>query len=470
MAASRNVASEDILGIYLHEISKVPLLDPHEEVWLSLQQEAAPRIEALYTELNERKGRPPMAEEALGAVLSTLHQAWSATLPSYEQVQAQLPDLSELVAEAKAIRHEPRPETASYLYDFLRRLEAGVSHKGDALWTSLVRNLYDVVLLLYLLPEPTLNWIAGEWNRQQRFPSRRKAERRAKRDQDDLPVTWASLEDRASDAARLLVQANLRLVVSIAKEYIGRGLPLEDLIQEGNTGLVRAAKRYDHTKGFRFSTYATWWVRQAISRAVSNYGSTIRIPVHLRDSVNSLRGIRRKLAQEKGREPTIEELIVESDLLPAEDKAAIRRAQASGDPLSRFEKNRLHQAVGRMQTIISLSQGTLSLDAPLFADSSDNETRLGDFIEDSSMPRPADAVHRRLLIEELRSVLNSLDERRRLVLEMHYGLNGQERCTLEEIGEYLGISRERARQLERKALRVLRKPRNRLRLGQFALN
>jgi RNA polymerase primary sigma factor len=454
----------------LREIAKVPLLAPHQEVWLSIQQEAAARIEALYAELSEREGRPPTAEEGLDEVLNSLRQAWLAMLRSCEDLQAQSPDLSELVAEVKAIRREPMPETKSYIYDFLERLRGTESQEGEQLQASFSSDLSDVVLLLYILPEPTLDWIAEEWNRQHSLPSRHQMRKHARLDQDGLPATWAGLGDRAKEAMQLLVQANLRLVINIAKEYKGRGLAFEDLIQEGNMGLVKAAKRYDHTKGFRFSTYATWWIRQAINRAIANHSTTIRIPAHLRHRVNRVHRAWRKLAQENGREPTVEELALASDVLDPEDRAAIQRAQAAGDPLPTFERHRVHQAINRVARIISLSKGTVSLDMPVPGGSSDNETRLGDFVEDSSIPRPADVVYRKLLGEELQSALDSLDERRRLVLEMHYGLNGHDRQSLEEIGQCLGITRERVRQIERKALRMLRRPMNRRKLGRFALN
>jgi RNA polymerase primary sigma factor len=470
MRAKRNVPSDNVLGIYLREIAKVPLLAPHQEVWLSIQQEAAPRIEALYAELTEREGRPPTAEEGLGRVLSSLRQVWLTVLRSCEDLQARAPDLSELVAEVKAIRREPRSETGSYVYEFSERLRGMAPQEGEQVQASLSSDLFDVVLFLYLLPESTLDWIVEEWRRGQSFPSGRQIKRHARLEQDDLPATWAGIGDRATEAMRLLVQANLRLAISIAKEYTGRGLAFEDLIQEGNLGLVKAAKRYDHNKGFRFSTYATWWIRQTINRAISNYSTTIRIPAHLRHRVNRMRRVRRKLVQENGREPTVEELVLASDVLDPEDRAAIKRAQAAGDSLSTFESRRLRQAINRAESIISLSRGTVSLDMPVSGGSSESETRLGDFIEDNSVPRPADVVYKRLLSEELQSALDSLDKRRRLVLEMHYGLNGRAKHTLAEIGQHLGVTRERVRQIERKALRVLRRPMNRRKLGRFALN
>lgn len=278
---------------------------------------------------------------------------------------------------------------------------------------------------------------------------------------------WDGLEERAHRATQRLVQANLRLVVSIAKEYVGRGLTFLDLIQEGNIGLMRAAGKYDHTLGFRFSTYATWWIRQAIGRAISDHGRTIRIPIYVGDRINQLRGLRREMIQKKEREPTIEELVMASDLLRPEDKTAIQCAQAAGEPLPPPQREQLRRAINKAENLVRLSHQTLSLDTPVSGDTSDSGASLGDFIEDRSTPRPADTAYRRLLSEEVQSVLDSLSERRCLVLEMHYGLNGQDKHTLAEIGQHLGITRERVRQIEIKAFRVLRTPRNWRRLRDF---
>jgi RNA polymerase sigma factor (sigma-70 family) len=469
MNASSEVPIDDMAGIYLREIAQVPLLTPYQEVWLSIQQEAATHIKDLHAQLSEHKGQPPTASETLDAVVNSLRQAWSIIFQDCEHLKLPAPDLGALVSEARAIRQAPIPEARSYLYDYLEQLSWSESQRDED-WTASINSLFDVVLLLYLLPEPMLDLVSEEWNRRRTFPSHHKIRQSRRPGEEESSVMWADLEERASDATQLLIQANLRLVVYIAKEYIGRGLTFLDLVQEGNVGLMRAAERYDHTKGFRFSTYATWWIRQAIGRAVSNHSRLIRIPARLRDRFNQLWGLRREMTQKKGREPTIEELVLESDLLAPEDKAAIQRAQAAGEPLSPFQRDQLSQAINKAENLIRLSQETLSLDTPVSGDASDSEARLGDFIEDRSTPRPADAAYRRLLSEEVQSALDSLTARQRLVLEMRYGLNGQDRHTLEEIGHHLGTTRERARQIELGALRALRRPRYRRELRGFMLN
>jgi len=252
-----------------------------------------------------------------------------------------------------------------------------------------------------------------------------------------------------------LAQSNLRLVVSVAKRYIGRGLNFQDLIQEGNVGLLRAVEKFDHSLGFKFSTYATWWIRQAISRAIADQARTIRIPVHMVETINRQVRVQRRLQQEMGREPTAEEIALEMEFLEPEEVEEIRKALREERELDGDLQHQLERASAKVQRIQRLSREPISLDTPVGAE---ENSYLGDFIEDESLPGPVDAASRRLLKEQMNEILDGLAERERQVLIMRFGLEDGISRTLEDVGKEFKVTRERVRQIEAKALRKLRHP------------
>lgn len=451
----------DPVRMYLREIGRVPLLETHEEMWLSTQREAAVYLEALRARvLTQVEGVAPDSY-ALVQVVESLRVSWTDVARQCKPLGVEPPSLGVLGGEASALQLTLLPKMSSHLRDYLD--QEGGPRLHETGWAALATTLFDTLLLLYLLPPPLLSLVREAWDQTGRLPPMSDFELVIPPD-EEIATFWARALAQATQAQDYLTRANLRLVVNLAKHYIGRGISFLDLIQEGSIGLLRAVQKFDHTKGYKFSTYATWWIRQAISRAIADQARTIRIPVHMVDTINRLIRLQREMTQELGREPTERELALESDLIEPEDLEAILACQATGKPLPPSLERSLRRGASKVRQIMRISQEPISLDLPV---GTEDSGQLGDFIEDESVLGPVDATSDQLLKEQLYTILDSLGEREREVLEMRFGLKDGESHTLEEVGRAFGVTRERVRQIESKALRKLRHPGRSRRLRDF---
>jgi RNA polymerase primary sigma factor len=395
----------------------------------------------------DEKGLNQTTDVAKALVIHA-RDSWAILLGQAAKFKLAPPDLDRLIDEAYQLRRNWDRDADSHIREYLQQRDWGHVEA----WTELARSLFDTFQALYLLP-PTLQealrgqeltpdlvdrWVESVPNASERLL-------------DAFELAGA----RAKEASEALTRANLRLVVSVAKRYMGRGINFLDLIQEGNIGLLRAVEKFDHTRGYKFSTYATWWIRQAISRAIADQARTIRIPVHMVETINRLMRVERELLQELGSEPSAEQIALNMDFLSPEEVRSIKRAQEKGEPISPNMERRLRRAANKVRRIMRISQEPMSLEMPV---GQEDSSSLGDFIEDDKTPGPVEAATRQLLKEQVRGALQVLNDREREVLEMRFGLIDGQYHTLEEVGKHFGVTRERIRQIEAKALRKLRHP------------
>ncbi len=448
--------SDDPVRQYLKEIGQVPLLTPTQEIWLSTQINAAHKILKLRKQaINAHQ--TPTGAMALMAAWHELTIWWKKVLEDCKKLKRQPVSFPLLVTEAYELRRSWQNELPSALRAWLDNGEWG----RDMAWTKVAQSAFEVFTLLYLMPQKTLGKLEsatrpkGRSKKPVTLLPQMRVFKSGLPSELEIEHDFAEINQRAGEASNALVRANLRLVVSVAKRYIGRGISFLDLIQEGNIGLLRAVEKFDPTKGYKFSTYATWWIRQAISRAIADQARTIRIPVHMVETINRLMKVQRQLTQELGRDAVAEEVALELDLLTPEEVLTIKEARAKSDRLDPELDRKLRRAAAKVRKIVRVSQEPMSLETPVGAEES---SLLGDFIEDETMPAPADAASRELLKEQVANALSILTDREREVLEMRFGLVDGLDHTLEEVGQHFKVTRERIRQIEAKALRKLRHP------------
>jgi len=443
-----NEFSEDPVRLYLREIGQVKLLDSDSEFRLATIGEADRHILVL-RKLKQRKGISQASSIYHSLVLEML-TSWERLIEDAEQLDHELPNLALMIAESQSLHAGWQFDSPSYFRAYLNNGHWGVDH----LWDGLARHAYSVFLCLYLLPFKYAEWLLTYVRDQHAFPAQRVLYRNLPSD-EELFSEMDAVHARAVEGDQALIRANLRLVVSIAKRYLGRGMSLLDLIQEGNMGLLRAIGKFDPRRGFKFSTYATWWIRQSINRSIAEQARTIRIPVHLFESISRILRAQRHLTQTLGRDPSKAELALEVGYLSASDVQMVLRAQSENKTIKPDLQERLEVATQKVNRILRSAEEPISLEGPV---GDEESSSLGDFIEDEDATSPIDSAARVMLREQMQHALEALSDREREVLELRFGLRDGKEHTLEEVSRYFNVTRERVRQIEAKALRKMRHP------------
>ena len=430
---------DDPVKLYLREITGLPLLSNEAEFRLALSVQA--------DELAKTYSNPIMGMD-LHAIITDMQSSWESVLTNAKRLKNEAPNLSSLLNEMRAFQDELLPVEDSYIRQFLEDPRWG----NDRLWEVFAMDILRFAQDAYLLGSHNLDMLIHALENKK--PGKLEALTSLNLD-PNLIETRAEVSETAKRASDILVEYNLRLVVSVAKHYSNPGVSLLDLIQEGNIGLMRAISKFDPAKGFRFSTYATWWIRQSVSRYIAEHARTIRLPIHVAEAISRLTKIQRELVQRFGREPSFAEIAARSSYLSEEDQESIEalgfdRDKADNDLLFRWD-----EATKKVEETLKNRETPLSLESPI-GDAEDSI--LADYIPDYDSDQPIEGVVRANLKDAIALSLASLNEREREVLKLRFGLVDGINHSLDDIAVIFGLTRERIRQIEATGLRKLRTP------------